>query len=189
MSTTNEQLSLIESMIANAKGDISEGSVFYLLWGYLAIAAAIIQYILLIYTDFPYSWISWPILMGVGGIASFLIGKKQSSVRNCKSYIDDSMFFLWVGVVASIFLLLFMIAKIGTDGVYPIIILLYGLGTFVSGGILKFLPLKIGGICCWIIGALAIYMDFSTQILLIVLALLISYIIPGHMLSNYKKNV
>lgn len=189
MKSTEEQLTFIESMIANAKGDIGESSSYYLLWGYLAISAAIIQYFLLQFTTFSYPWITWPILMGIGGIASIFMGQRKSERKSTKTYVGDFMAFLWMGVVITLLLVLFMMGQIKPSAAYPIIILLYGLGTFVSGGILKFLPLKIGGIFCWIIGMLAIFVDFPNQILLIALALLLSYIIPGHLLSNYQKNV
>ena len=53
-------------------------------------------------------------------------------------------------------------------------------------------PLRdpIGGICNWIIAIAAVYVEFDIQLLLLALAVLVGYIIPGHMLSNhYKKNI
>lgn len=61
---------------------------------------------------------------------------------------------------------------------------------FVSGGYLRFKPLIIGGICNWIIAIVATYVEFDIQLLLLALAVLVGYIIPGHMLSShYKKNI
>jgi hypothetical protein len=64
---------------------------------------------------------------------------------------------------------------------------LYGLGTFVSGLLLKFRPLIICGIINWILAMIAVKFDFDSQMLFGAAALLISYIIPGHLLAM-KKN-
>ena len=79
---------------------------------------------------------------------------------------------------------------IGAAAVYPIIIVLYGIGTFVSGGALKFMPLKAGGIVCWILAVIAIRVDFEYQLLLIAAAVLIAYLIPGYLLKQkYHKQI
>ena len=189
MKTTEEQLIYIESMISHAKGEIGESSIFFLLWGYLAVSAAVIQYILLQFTSFAEPTLVWPVFMGIGGILSLVISKRKKAKEGSRTYIARFIGFLWLGVISTLLLAIVIMGIQGWNGLYPIIILLYGLGTFVSGGILKFLPLKIGGICCWIIAVVAVWCDFPTQTLLIALALLLSYIIPGHILSAKKKDV
>ena len=66
---------------------------------------------------------------------------------------------------------------------YPLIMVIYGIGTWVSGGILKFAPLIIGGVICWILAGMAFYFPFNIQLLLLAMSILLSYIIPGHLLK------
>ena len=69
-------------------------------------------------------------------------------------------------------------------------ILMYGIGTFVSGKLIRFRPLVIGGILNFILAAVSIKFNFANQLLIGALAILISYIIPGHLLRirhNTKK--
>ena len=61
--------------------------------------------------------------------------------------------------------------------VYPLIISLYGMGTFISGGILKFKPLIIGGIACWIISIIAFFVANEYVLLLTALSIIIAYLI------------
>jgi hypothetical protein len=62
------------------------------------------------------------------------------------------------------------------------------LGTFVSGMILKFKPLVIGGVLCWLLTIVSLFVNFDYQLLLAGAAILCSYIIPGHLLrtANYQ---
>jgi len=187
-STTGKaELKIIEEMIANAKAKISEGSIFYLIWGWLVLIAAATNYILLNFTDYPNHWIAWAVLMPLGGIVSGIVGYKKGKKAGVKTYIDRAMGYLWGGFGATLLVVLVAMIKIGPMAAYPILIFLYGLGTFVSGGILKFKPLMIGGIACWVIGSIAVYVDFSDQLILLAIAIVVSYLIPGHILAARKE--
>ena len=184
-----EQLAIIEEMIAQSKLKISEGSVFYLLWGWLVLSAATINYVLLIYTDFEHHYVSWPILMTLGGIISGIIGHRQDKKSRVKTYIDRAINYLWAAFTITLIAILITMVKFGVEVVYPMIIILYGLGTFVSGGILRFKPLIWGGVLCWVLGSIAVYLNFADQLLVLIAAILGSYIIPGYLLSKSNQNV
>jgi hypothetical protein len=62
--------------------------------------------------------------------------------------------------------------------------LIYGTWLFISGGALKFRPLIFGGIINWVIGAIAFFADFEQQLILLALAVLLGYILPGHLLKS-----
>tara|TARA_R110002072_G_scaffold49477_8_gene134458 strand:+ start:2808 stop:3380 length:573 start_codon:yes stop_codon:yes gene_type:complete len=183
-----EQIQLIETMIANAKGNIGDSSVFYLLWGWLVFIAAALNYVLLNHTSFENPWIGWMYLMILGGIISAVLGYKKGRTKKVQTYPERALKFLWLGFVITLFSVLWGMGIIGIKATYPILMLMYGLGTFVSGGILKFKPLIVGGILAWICGIIAFYCSFSYQLLLIMLAILFSYIIPGHMMAQSKES-
>ena len=78
--------------------------------------------------------------------------------------------------------------KIGWQYSFPFYILMYAIGTFVSGGILKFKPLQWGGTACWVLAVIATYVTYESQILLTAAAILVSYLIPGYLLrSKFNK--
>lgn len=184
-----EQLQLITEMIANTKVRISEGSVFYLLWGWLVVLAAAVNYYLLQFTDTTQHWIVWPILMTLGGVFTAVISARKRKKVRVKTFVDRALSYLWTAFVVSLLLVLIGMVKLGPQKVYPIIIILYGLGTFVSGGILKFKPLMIGAVTSWLIGLYAFFVPFHIQLILISLAIIASYIIPGHLLAKSKAHV
>lgn len=187
MNQEHNQLELIEEMIQTAKGNISEGSIFYLVWGWLVLVAAGLNYCLLMFTEYPNHWIAWPFLMTMGAIITGVIGYRKGKKQVVSTYPERAMKNLWLAFLITLLSVLFGMGKMGVEFSYPIIMLLYGLGTFVSGGILKFMPLKIGGVVSWICGIIAFYQAFPNQLLLIIVAIIASYIIPGHLLANSKR--
>jgi hypothetical protein len=102
--------------------------------------------------------------------------------------IDKAMMYLWWGFLVLILIVLIMtgVNKMPWQSTYPLIISLYGFGTFVSGGILKFKPLLLGGVACWIIAIVAFFVSPENVLLLTALSIVVSYLIPGYMLK-YKK--
>lgn len=187
MEDPKKQIEIIEEMISAAKGNLSDGSIFYLIWGWLVFIAALSNYYLLNVASFANHWIVWPVLMGLGGIITMLVGIKKGRKEKNVSYIDKFLRSLWLGFIIT---MLVVLSGIGVDGpaaIYPCLMALYGLGTFVSGMLLKFKALQIGAVSSWVCASIAFYVDFSDQLLLIAVAILLSYIIPGHLLAAKNK--
>ena len=100
------------------------------------------------------------------------------------------MAYVWIAFGVSLFIVLFSGSKVGFEKIYPFIIMIYGIGTFITGGIIKMKLLVFGGIFCWTLSIVAFYVTFDIQLLLLAAAIVVAYIVPGHVLkSNYKKNV
>jgi len=68
------------------------------------------------------------------------------------------------------------------------VLVLYGMPTFLSGIILKFRPLIWGGIGCWLLSLVSMFIPFEFYMLLLGAGVIIAWIIPGYLLqSKYKK--
>lgn len=182
-----ESLLIIEQMITSVKKDIKDDGFYFLLWGWLVFIAAIIHYVLLA-INFKHHYIAWPVLMPLGGIIHLFYAIRQEKKVKVKTYVDDFLSYLWGAFLISLLILLGFMPYISYEKAYPLIIMLYGIGTFVTGGALRFPPLIIGGIVCWIITIGAFFVKFDFQLLLLAMAILISYIIPGHILKAKYKN-
>jgi hypothetical protein len=181
-----ESLRLIQSMIDKTKEDISKNSFNFLLWGWLAFLAILGQYVLKVVFEYRHHYIVW--LATFAGLGISIVYNRKKHRGRARTYIGESMAYLWTGLGISFFILSYLFANIegGWLFCYPFFILLYGLGTFVSGRILKFRPLIIGGIINWILAMISVKFDFDNQMLFGAAALLTSYIIPGHLLSAKK---
>ena len=186
-----DSLKLISEMLENTKARFNENGFFFLLWGWLVLISSLLHFTLL-YTDFPYPYMVWPVIMTGGGIASGIAGYRRGKDTKVKTFIDRSMSYLWIGFMIS-FIILYAIVIIGNIKWHLLSILimaLYGLPTFVSGGILKFKPLIYGALACWILAIISLFVREDYVLLLSALSVVLAYLIPGYMLkAKFNKDV
>lgn len=185
----HESLQLIHKMISTAKHDISDNSFFYLLWGWLVFTASISNYILLSVLKYEHHYLPWAILMPLGGIVSGIYGSRLRSKEKVRTYVDEFMKYGLIAFLVSMFITLFsMGAAGGPQAVYPFIMILYGIWLFISGGALRFKPLMAGAVVNWIAACISFYLVFEYQLLVLAAAVLLGYIVPGHMLKAAYKH-
>ena len=182
-----ESLQLIQTMIAKTRQDMGDNSSHFLLWGWLTLVACVGQFILKNVFDYPKHYLVW-LLMIPGIIISTYLGIREKRTQRASTYIGDSMKYLWMGMGISFFVLGMILGRQGWNtNVFPFFMLLYGLGTFVSGQFLQFKPLIFGGVAAWALAIGSGYFNYDYQMLFAAAAILVSYIIPAYMLRN-KKN-
>ena len=183
-----ESLQLITKMINSSKDNLKNNSVFFLLWGWLVLSASIIHFVL-IQIPYRYAWLPWPVMMVAGAIASVVIGIRIGKKTKVITYFDKMLIYLWYGffVIVLIIVVLGNLGKLNWQEIQGIIMLLYGLGTFVSGGVLKFKPLIIGGILSWILAIAAFFVAYQYVLLLVAVSIIIAYLVPGYMLRKIEK--
>jgi hypothetical protein len=194
-------LKIIEEMMYTAKKEVKDNGVYFMLWGWLVFAAAMGQAILTwlkmdnnVWTVFTglnvqLDGITWLILMPLGAIISMLVSRKQQKEEKVRTWFDDVMKYLWIAFGAVLGITLFMMNYTNVN-LFPIVIAIYGLGLFITGGVLKFKPLVFGGVASWVLAVAAILVSGVYVTLILALAVFIGYIIPGHLLQKqWKSNV
>ena len=191
MSATNEtfnereSLELIRTMIERAKSDIDDDSFYYLVWGWLVFAAALGHYALLgLYPEIAF--VPWAVLMPLGGVATMVYGIRQEKKRKVRSHAEVFLKYPLIAFLVCLTIVLVSMNKLGLY-TYPMVMLVYGMWLFVSGGTIRFRPLMVGGIVNWVLALVSLWVDFQTQLLLLALAVLLGYIIPGHWLKHERN--
>jgi len=181
-------LKVIYETIENAKNNIRDNGFFYLLWGWLVLIASLLHYFLFNFTKFSYFYIGWPVLMTIGMIASIVYGIRLGKTSKVTTYLDTMLIYLWWSFTATVLLLLAITFTgfISFEVMNPLIVILFSMCTFVSGGIMRFRPLIIGGLAGWILGGAEFFIDRDSQLLLTSLAIIVAYLIPGYLLKNRK---
>lgn len=181
----SDKLNVIYDMIENSKIQIRENAFFYLLWGWLVLFASLSHFIM-IKMDIYYSFLAWPVLMSFGMIISVFAGIRMGKRAGYRTHIDTAIIYLWWGFFFTIVILLAfaLSGKIPWVITHALIISMYGMGTFVSGGILKFKPLIIGGISCWIISLLCFLVPGEYTLLMVAASIIIAYLVPGYLLRK-----
>ncbi len=182
-----QSLQLIRSMIGKTKQDISDNGIYFLVWGWLIFVACIGQFVLKHIFDYEKHYLVWWVIV-IGIIFSIYRSIREEKTRKVRTYISDSIKYLWIGMGITYFVLSMIISTIGWNSdVFPFFIMLYGLGTFISGSIIQFRPLVIGGCLAWALAIGAAWVPYDYQMLFAAAAILVSYIIPAYMLRLRNK--
>lgn len=180
-----ESIRIIADMINTAKAEVRDNGFLYLLWGWLTFMASAAHYAMLFFYPSKSYW-PWLTLMPLGGVVTLVYLIRESKRRRIKTKIGDFLSSVWLAFSVSLVLILTFMSTLGAENTYPVIIVLYGIGTFLSGKLLSFKPLVVGGFLCWFIAFISFFSDPSHRVLLLALSLLVSYIIPGHMLKSAR---
>lgn len=185
--SAEQSLQVIQSMISKARQDMSDNSIYFLVWGWITFIGCAGQFILLELVKYERHYLVW-LLVPLGVVFSIIQGIKEEKQRKVSTYVGDSMKYLWMGMGISFFVLSMILTKLGWGSpVFPFFILLYGLGTFISGLFLRFRPLIAGGITAWALAVGSVFVSYSYQMLFGAAAILFSYIIPAYMLRRKSK--
>lgn len=189
--TEKQSIQVIHEMIENTKAKFNDNGFFYLLWGWLVLIASLSHFILLNIGFEAYAAAPWPILMIGGGITSGIAGYRLGKKRRVKTFFDTSIISLWTAFIITLFYILFAagFGRISFNMANLLIISLYGLGTYISGSMMKFKPLILGGIFSWAIAVVGLFIPPMYSLPLVSVSILVSYLIPGYMLkARAKKN-
>jgi len=182
-----ESLQIIEKMINRTKCSLHENSFYFLLWGWIVLFGIIGHTILAHFTDFTKPYLVWLIIIP-GIIANTIYGIRQGKKSGISSHIDLISFMIWIAFLVSYAIVLIFMSKFNYQ-VVPIIFLLAGNATFLSGIIIKFKPLIWGGIAFWL-GVIALFLLPENLIIFVPpLVIILGYLVPGYLLkSQNNKN-
>jgi hypothetical protein len=185
-----ESLKLISNMIGQAKARFSENGHLYLLWGWTVFTCSIVQFILM-RIKFEYHYMVWMVTWLVFIYQAFYIRSRKYKVK-VKGYADQVLGTVWLVFVIMMFLFAVLFGRLMGDQYYhyinPVFLALYGMPTILSGTILQFRPLIIGGVFCWVLAVCSTFISYDYQLLLLAAAVLGAWIIPGYLMRiKYKK--
>ncbi|MEP5611276.1 MAG: hypothetical protein ABJP45_03460 [Cyclobacteriaceae bacterium] len=182
----DESLELISDMISQAKRNLARGGSFYfLLWGWVVMLANLGHYLIDKYDLSPYPYFVW-ILTIPAAIASMVYGAKRGKNAKVKGYLDRVYGLVWLGVMVSVLIILFFMGQVNYN-TNAIILTFAGLGTFISGCMLRFSPLIMGGVALWVASVVAFNLAPVDQYLVGAVGILAGYLVPGYLLKKVES--
>lgn len=182
MMTSEESLRIITEMINKTKVNIRQSSFHLLFWGWLIFGCSLSEYLLMKLTGFAHPYYVW-LFVVPGVFVSLIYGFSAGRKTNVRTYAGRLYMWTWMGfLVAAV--VLFIVQSKRLDMVAPYILLLSGFPTFVSGFIIKFRPLVVGGLCFWVIALAVNFAGPAVAPLGMPVAVLTGYLIPGYLLKN-----
>jgi hypothetical protein len=179
-----QSLKLIESMINKAKNRFTENGHLYLLWGWVVLICSVGHFAAIRWNLFDRpEWI-WG-LTWVAFLYQTVYMVRQKKIIRVSTYTDDIIKAIWLVFVSCGIILGLVVSKVG-DWVtmYPLILMLYGIPTTLSGTVLRFRPLIAGGIICWILSIISVFIPLLYNLLMVSLAVIAAWIIPGYLMKQ-----
>ncbi len=175
-----ESLELIAQMIRNTQQRLEKGNGLpFLIWGYTSVIVSIAVWYFFSTTGNPqwnFLWLAIPV---IGYPTMMFTLKKQKSFPT--TYIDNVISYVWIafgvaGLVVPISTIFFPMP------ILFIVVLLMGIGTAITGMIIKFKPIAIAGFAGIFLSFLCLIVKGYEVILVFGAIFLIMMVIPGHIL-------
>jgi len=178
-------LDIITEMVSAAQANHRRDSFFYLLWGWIVAFAGIAEFTMRSWNPSIPAELVWLVAIPAGSIGSIIGGIRQE--RNqpyVRTSLDRFVTHLLMGFVGLLTLAIAVGITVNWNAAYAVFIAAYSCLTVSMGGILRFRPLVVGGICAFPLSIVALLITFPVTSLVLSAAIVISYVIPGHVLRR-----
>jgi hypothetical protein len=183
--TAQESLDIIAAMIQQAKGNVQKNSFYFLLWGWVVALANLGMYVL-IHINYPRPYLIWLITVPAW-ILSMYNGFRHGKQKQNKTLLGQITLWTWVSFGITVAVLIFFGYKINFQ-LNPLILLISAIPTLVSGIVLRFRPLVMGGVLFWVFGITGFLVPMAYQNLVGALAVICGYLVPGYMLKDKHED-
>ncbi|HWI92701.1 MAG TPA: hypothetical protein VNT20_15600 [Flavisolibacter sp.] len=202
-----ESLMLIQQMIQTAKQEQKDDGKGWILWGWMLVIASLLTVFNMRLQWFRNVFLFWN-LFGAFTILYFIYTTIVyfffRKTKRVKTYTSDLFARLNAGFFISLLFIILSINiaarvlynKYGVDDGTPVrigfalLINLYAFWVLAYGTALNFKPSIVGAYCTWLIGFAALFMKTFEQVMLLhALAVLVGYIVPGHIAYREFKKI
>jgi hypothetical protein len=193
--TPEESLQLIGQIISKTRRNFKLASVYFILWGWIMVIASLACFSLVEYMlgrhQYTYinlgAWLAWiiPIFAGILIDMAYL-RPKYVKVEKAKTQIGKIIKILWYANAIAIMIGCFVSYKMHFYP-SPLILLIIGISTFVTGYIINYRPVIIGGIIFWLASILSVFIAPDYQLILFAISIFSGYLVPGYMLKYSKE--
>lgn len=182
--TEKESLELISQMIRNTQAKMKDNSgVMFLIWGYLTIGVTLFVWLMITLTqNYHWQWF-WFLLPAGGWIMSWLHFKREGKKPRASTYIDRVVWYIWAVLGAAGFVLSIISIITCTFPILFIIVLIMGMGSTLTGLVIRFKTLVISGALGMAASIILLFVDWQIQMLVFSAIFLIIMVIPGHLLN------
>ena len=184
--SSKESLALITEMISRAKKEAVGGGGFHLLlWGWV-IAVCDFAHYGLVKADFGAPYIVW-LLVVPATVVSAIKSRQLRKESRVKSHVDTVLNELWMVVYLVIIGMVVFMSVVDFNH-NPVILMISGIGVYVTGALLKEKTLKFGALMLGIGAIIGFLIPVDEQYLVAGIAMVLGYLVPGYYLkSSYRE--
>ena len=190
----NQSIQVIKEMIQVSQKSFKNDGILFLLWGWLMFFSYVFDYILHnVVITLQMQKITDKLRFAITLIAiAYTLYYVFKKTKKVKTYIGISLRYVWVSLIVCLSLTSMIIHnvmhQINFELLHPIFMMFIAFATVITGGILRYKLVIIGGIVFGLLAYACSYFNLHTQLLFEAVAWLVAFIIPGHILyANRKK--
>jgi hypothetical protein len=199
-----ESLQLITDMINKTKQSFHDTGFGPIMWGSVITFCSLVTFTCNYLKVNPPFDVWWLTLIAL--IPQVVYSIRESKRKQAKTYNDIAMDYTWIAFGISVGILTFIINSLAADLIKSIPnymevrggfrlynhttglhLLLYGIPTFITGGVMKFKPMLIGAIICWAFALISIFTGGQVDMLLLAGGALAAWLVPGILLNNIYR--
>ena len=129
---------------------------------------------------------NWVVFGIIGFIFLFFMERKLIKEKKVYSHLDGYVKNLWTVAAASFVIATILCVRLEINPP-PIMLLIAGIATTTTGLLIKFKPLTIGGMSFFIFSIASTFVSNEYIALIVGLAIICGYLIPGHLLKSAKE--
>ena len=177
-----ESLQLITEMIGKAKSSYHSNGTGAIMWGIVIFFCSIFTFLEIQFhfdIGFDVWWLMWLAL-----IPQLVMVLRNGKNKHFVSYEETTMGYVWWAFGASVLMQMFYNHLYHPHHSESLFLMLFGMPTFITGGMFRFKPMIIGGIICWILFVISLHTELKINMLLMALAALCAWLIPGIILRK-----
>ena len=179
-----KQLELIEKTIDKAKENLSNYSFDFLFWGWLVLLTASFNFIGLLFTPLQhFSYLIWVVTPLLGGVYIANYHRKKAKKKRIVTHLEFFLGRLWI-VLGSVMLLSGLLSFFIELKPLLLIPVIAGIGSLVSGLVLRFRLLTLGGLLLFCNPFLSQLLPPAWSMLLYGVIVFIAFAIPGYVLKS-----
>ncbi len=184
--THTESLELITRMIGQAKSNFSKGgSYYFLLWGWVILLANLGHYIMDKFDIYDKPYLIWFITLPAI-ILTMTHTRKREMKQLIVGHLERMYGQVWMAVGVGIVITLIFMSNLSYNH-NAVIMILAAIGTYVSGNLLRFGPLMMGGGILALTAVVCFMVPMVDQYFVAACGILVGYLIPGYILKR-KEN-
>jgi len=182
-----ESLRIITDMINRTRGNIRHASFHLLLWGWLVLLCSLADYLITNFTSFDKSYYIWWLTIP-GVFVSLAYGYTRGKKQTVYTYTDRVYMWTWLALLPTAAIMIVMLIGNNVYFLGSFMLMLVGMPAFMSGIMIRFRPLILGGISFWVLALVGHFSGPHIASLSVPAAMLLGYLIPGYMLRKEENN-
>jgi hypothetical protein len=177
-----ESLKIITEMINKARNSYVDNGIGPLSWGVLITLCSLVTYGEIEF-EFKLPFDIWWLAL-IALIPQVYFAWRNKTRRKFRSHDEKVINLVWLTFTICIFLLSHYASVIPTGNLTSLCMILYGVPTFITGGVKNFKPMITGGIICWICSIISCYTSIKITLLLSAVSAISAWLIPGIILRR-----